>query len=258
MKSVADMLFHIALARGRYSDPLSLTRFQAQVYSQNGEDGMIAEIFHRIQEATKFFVEIGVEDGVQNNTRFLLEQGWQGVWVEGSADKAGAARATFQRFVEQGMLTIIEQPVTVENINEILDTAGVPQEIDFLSIDIDQNTSHVWRAVRRRTRVACIEYNANIPPSVECEVPYNPDGQWNGTNWYGAGLKTLEEIGHRKNLSLVGCDSVGVNAFFVCSNEAHDRFQAPFVAEEHYEPLRLSLLQNWGHPPAKAAQIWVS
>src|SRR5476649_1423161 len=83
MKSVADMLFHIALARGRYSDPLSLARFQAQVYSQNGEDGMIAEIFRRIGCESKFFVEIGIEDGLQNNTRFLLEQGWQGVWIEG-------------------------------------------------------------------------------------------------------------------------------------------------------------------------------
>ena len=48
MNSVADMMFHIALARGRYTDPLSLARFQTQVYSQNGEDGIIAEIFHRI------------------------------------------------------------------------------------------------------------------------------------------------------------------------------------------------------------------
>lgn len=258
MKSVADMLFHIALARGRYSDSLSLARFQSQMYSQNGEDGMIAEIYSRIGFGNKFFVEIGVEDGIQNNTRFLLEQGWQGVWVEGASDKAESARTAFGRFVDSGKLAIVGQPAFVENINAILDAAGVPQVIDFLSIDIDQNTSHVWRAIGRHARVACVEYNASVPPSVACEVPYTPKVQWNGTNWYGAGLKTLEEIGRRKELSLVGCDLVGVNAFFVNYSEALDRFQTPFTAEQHYEPLRLSFVQNWGHPAATVAQTWLS
>ncbi len=258
MNSVAEMMFHIALARGRYTDPLSLARFQSQVYSQNGEDGMIAEIFRRIGHQQKFFVEIGVEDGVQNNTRFLLEQGWRGLWVEADAEKAEKARTTFRQFVERGALTVIQRPAMVENINQVLDEAGVPAKIDLLSIDIDQNTSHVWRAINRPARAACIEYNASVPPSAHCEVPYAPEIQWNGTNWYGAGLKTLEEIGRAKNLSLVGCDLVGVNAFFVGSDEAAGRFQEPFTAEEHYEPLRLPFVQNWGHPPSKSACSWTT
>jgi hypothetical protein len=258
MNSVADMMFHIALARGRYTDPLSLARFQTQVYSQNGEDGIIAEIFHRIGNQQKFFVEIGVEEGVQNNTRFLLEQGWRGVWVEAAPEKAEKAEMVFRYFVEQGALIIIPRPATVESINEILDAAGVPAKIDLLSVDCDQNTSHVWRAIDRPARAACIEYNASIPASLRCEVPYDPQVQWNGTNWFGASLKTLEEIGDAKGLSLVGCDLVGVNAFFVSSEEAEGRFQKPYTAEEHYEPLRLSFVQNWGHPPSSSAQSWTT
>ena len=140
-------MFHISLARGRYSDPLSLARFQTQLYRQNGEDGMIAEIFRRIGHQQKFFVEIGVEDGIQNNTRFLLEQGWRGVWVEAAPEKAEKAQMVFRCFVERGALTIIHRPAMIESINEVLDAAGVPAKIVLLSIDIDQNTSHVWRAI---------------------------------------------------------------------------------------------------------------
>jgi hypothetical protein len=36
------------LSQERYQDPKRLARFEHQVHSQNGEDGIIAEIFRRI------------------------------------------------------------------------------------------------------------------------------------------------------------------------------------------------------------------
>src|SRR5512135_8523 len=71
------------LAQPRYADPKRLHRFEHQVYSQNGEDGAVAEIFRRIGTTDKFFVEIGVGDGLENNTVNLLSEGWRGVWVDG-------------------------------------------------------------------------------------------------------------------------------------------------------------------------------
>jgi hypothetical protein len=44
LQTMGDFLYGIALAQGRYSHPLSLAPHHAQVYSQNGEDGIIAEI----------------------------------------------------------------------------------------------------------------------------------------------------------------------------------------------------------------------
>ncbi len=67
------------------------------------------------------------------------------------------ARHTFAEFVKTGTLRIVHRLVTVENVNTLLDEAGVPDDISLLSLDIDQNTSHVWRAIRRRTQVARIE-----------------------------------------------------------------------------------------------------
>jgi hypothetical protein len=66
----------------RYQNPKRLNRFEYQVYSQNGEDGIIAEIFKRIGTTNRVFVEFGVGDGLQNNTAYLLLKNWIGFWIE--------------------------------------------------------------------------------------------------------------------------------------------------------------------------------
>ena len=139
-----------------------------------------------------------------------------------------------------------------------MDEAEVPEEFAFLSLDIDQNTSHVWRAITRRSRVTCIEYNASLPPCIDVEVPYDATAVWDGTNWFGASLKTLEGIGAEKGLSLVGCDLSGANAFFVCAAEAPGRFREPFTAEAHYEMPNYYLGGPRGHPPSRQAKRWAS
>ncbi|NHN87920.1 hypothetical protein [Acetobacter conturbans] len=228
----------------------------SQVYSQHFEDGYLAEIFSRIGTRTRNFLEIGVEAGLQNTTRLLLEQGWSGVWVEGSPADADKARASFSHYIESGKLKIISGFVTCENIDQLLDEAGVEQEFDLITVDVDYNTSHIWRAMNRTARVYCIEYNASIPPSVAIEVPYDPSGMWDGTNFFGAGLNMMERIGREKGVALIGCDIQGVNAFFVSENECEDRFCAPYTAENHHESARYSLLTHLGHAPSPVARVW--
>lgn len=258
MTTTSELLFHLWRATGRYDDPKSLSRFDARVYSQNGEDGVIAEIFRRIGAKDRYFIEIGAEQGLQNNTRLLLEQGWRGLWVDGSHESIARARQTFAAFVKTGHLDLVEAQLTIENINSILDSAAAPDQFDFLSLDVDQNTSHLWRAMRHRSRVACIEYNASLPPSVASEAPYDPQAVWDGTNWFGASLKSLELIGRLKNMALVGCEINGVNAFFVDAAEADESFLAPFTAERHFEPPRYDLAAaGRGHPPSRMARKWV-
>lgn len=253
-----DLLIYLWGQTGRYSDTKSLSRFDASVYSQNGEDGMIAEIFNRIGTKDKFFVEIGIGDGQQNNTRFLLEQGWSGLWIDGDTDGIARASDTFKEFISSEKLRIINSMISVDNINHVLESAGVQNGFDFLSLDIDQNTSHVWRSLQIKSRVSCLEYNASLPPSVSAESPYDETASWDGTNWFGGSLKAFETIGRQKNMRLVGCDLNGVNAFFVDERDAGDLFPATGAAEHHYEPPRyLRAFARRGHPPASSARNWV-
>ena len=68
----------------RYQDNKSLISFGCKIYSQFDEDGIIREIFNRIGTTTKSFVEIGIGDGLENNTIALLFEDWRGLWIDAS------------------------------------------------------------------------------------------------------------------------------------------------------------------------------
>lgn len=233
----------------RYADPRHLCRQSGQVYSQNFEDGVIQEIFRRIGTTDKFFVEIGVGDGLENNTRLLLETGWRGVWMEGDPALARRIRKRFAAEIETGALVFIQALVDRDNVEALMREAGVPDHFDFLSVDVDFNTHHIWRAITSfQYRVACVEYNASYPASLDYEERYDPQRMWDKSNRFGASLKALERIGRERNMSLVGCDWHGVNSFFVDGGLLNDQFVGPFTAEAQYHPPRYQFEGIAGHP----------
>ena len=251
-KQMTALAYELALSRLQAArDPRELCLFTTQCFSQGPEDGVIAEIFRRIGARDRVFIEIGVGDGRENTTRLLLTLGWSGIWVEGSGPSCAAIREGFAAPLKSGQLRLIEAMVTAENIEALLKDAGAPERFDYLSVDLDMNTYHVWKALSTyRPRVACIEYNASIPPSYEFVVPYDPAAIWGGSNWYGAGLKSLELLGTAKGNCLVGCDFYGVNAFFVAADEDLSGFAQPFTAEKHYQPPNYLAPFRQGHWPA--------
>lgn len=237
------------LAQPRYADPKRLNRHEHQVYSQNGEDGVIAEIFRRIGTTDQRFVEIGVGDGLENNTAFLLEQGWQGWWVDGDGSALAKIRKTFWEPVAAGRLRLQQALITAENVAAILESAGAPKELDLFSLDIDRNTYFVWQALRAyRPRVVVMEYNSVYPPDVAWTVNYDPQLVYNCTSYMGASLKAYEKLGAELGYALVGCELAGINAFFVRRDLCGDHFAEPFTAGHHYEPPRYFLLRRDGHP----------
>jgi hypothetical protein len=233
----------------RYADPRHLAHFEAQVFSQNGEDGMIAEIVRRVGTGDRFFVEIGAGHGIEANTAYLLRKGWKGIWIEADPRAVRSIQTQFAAELETGQLRLVHSFVTRENAAALLSDARVPQAFDVLSIDVDRNTSHVWRALSAfRPRLLVIEYNASIPASDEWEVPYDPDAVWDESSYFGASLKSLERLGAERGYVLVACERTGLNAFFVRAELAADHFPGPLSAEGCYEPPRYFLTREWGHP----------
>jgi hypothetical protein len=227
------------IAKPRHADPKRLVRYGYKVYSQNDEDGIVAEIFRRIGTTSRTFVEFGVETGVECNTAKLLVEGWRGLWIESNAASAAAIRRDFAPFITDGKLVLKESLVTAENINSLIGQAGFSGEIDLLGVDIDGNDYWVWKAIDVVSpRVVVIEYNATLRPPMALVVPYRVDAKWDGTNHYGASLEALVRLAAAKNYRLVGCSLAGVNAFFVRADLCADRFLEPATAQEHYEPPR--------------------
>jgi hypothetical protein len=242
-------LLRALLSGDKYAERGRLSRFEHQSFSQGGEDGIVREIFRRIGTTNKNFVEIGVGDGLENNTALLLYDDWKGVWLEGNPKSCSRIRRYFKREIENKHLSLIQNIVTAENASNLILGTAPNIDIDFLSIDVDRNTYYVWEALASiSARVVAIEYNALLPADLSWKVDYDASKWWNGTSYFGASLKALELLGTKLGYNLVGCDMAGVNAFFVRKELCNENFCAPFNAENHYEPPRYYLHHKVGHP----------
>ncbi len=231
----------------QYQDRLNLNRFEHRMFSQSGEDGILREVFRRIGETNRTFVEVGAGDGLENNTTSLLVRGWTGHWLECSRWNVARIRSKFRRLLERGALTVERRLVTAENVERIVSRLGVAGEPDLLSIDIDGNDYWVWKALSSVSpRVVVIEYNAFFQPDVDWVMAYAPRHRWPGTSYFGASLASLARLGGDKGYRLVGSTLSGVNAFFVRQDLVADRFQEPFTAECHWQPSRLALTLSTG------------
>jgi hypothetical protein len=245
-----DRTLERLLSSPRYQDPKRLNRYEHQVFSQTGEDGIIAEIFRRIGSTHRIFAECAPGDGTENNTRFLLTQGWTGLWVEADPRHARAISRRFAKLIQEKKLHFRQELVTTQNIESLLNEASLLADFDLLSIDLDRNDYWVWQGIERyRPRVVTIEYNAIFPPGCEWVVEYDPRASWDGSSNYGASLTALELLGAKKGYKLVACGVSGVNAFFVREDLVGDLFCSPFTAQNHYEPPRYYLTaRKGGHP----------
>ncbi len=247
-----EIVFHHFAQTPRYQESKRLFAQPFKVYSEGNEDGMLHEIFRRIGTESRHFVEIGMGDGLECNTAFLLMQGWSGSWIDCSAEGLEKAR----RFFGSSPVATTHATITPDNADALVSEAAAGRPLDILSIDIDSFDYCVWEAVTSvRPRVVVVEYNASLPPFVCKTIEYSAEGAPPvGTIYFGASLGALVKLGCRKGYSLVGCSLTGVNAFFVRDDLLGDHFCPPFTAENHYEPPRYGLMVQMGHQPG--AGLW--
>tara|TARA_B100000749_G_scaffold72170_1_gene54246 strand:+ start:340 stop:1242 length:903 start_codon:yes stop_codon:yes gene_type:complete len=234
------------LNQPRYKDDKRLLKYGFKAYSQADEDGIIQEIFQRIGVTNKTFIEIGVGDGLENNTLFLLLKGWKGFWVDGDLKNIKAIHNKFLFLKDSGRLSIKQVWIDKDNIDSLINDFGLPQEIDLLSIDIDGNDYHVFKnIVSLNPRVVVIEYNAKLPPPVKWVMTYNQCHTKTNTDYFGASLKSFEYLFQKKGYLLVGCNITGSNAFFVRKDLMEEHFHSDCSAENHYEDLKYWLLAGF-------------
>jgi hypothetical protein len=237
-------------SRRYLANSLDLRNFEKKIFSQNGEDGIIEEIFNRIGTTNKYFVEFGVENGKECNTRYLLEKNaWSGLWMDGCSENARLARSFFKNFSLKFLATFI----TSENIESLFKNEDTPSEMDLLSIDIDGNDYWVWKTLTKyRPRLLIIEYNASFPPPARWVMPYKSDHLFDGTRNFGASLESLVELGKEKGYSLIACDKNGVNAFFLRNDLLSNKF---LIESTDYFYSAPKYGYFFGHPKGKGPWI---
>ncbi len=233
----------------KYLSGKYLNKYEFQAFSQNGEDGIIEEIFRRIGTTNKYFVEFGVEDGTETNSTYLLHQQWEGVWIDAGEKNRLSIEQSFSNVIKEGKLKFIQSFITAENIESLFKQSSVPAEFDLLSIDIDSNDYYVWQAITNyNPRIVILEYNSIFRPGVEFIRKYDPTAIWDKTSYFGASLESYCKLASEKGYKLVACGFIGANAFFVRDDLADQYFEGPFTAANFYEPPRYFLLSKSGHP----------
>lgn len=201
------------------SNKQGLESYEFKAFSQWGEDGIIQFLTSELEINNKTFIEFGVEDYIEANTRFLLlNDNWSGLIIDGSAENIRKVKES--ELYWKHNLKAVDAFIEKENIDRILVENGLKGEIGLLSIDIDGNDYWVWQAIKSvMPAIVVVEYNSRLGCEDAITVPYDRNFVRSRAHYsmiyFGASLKALEILGEKKGYDLVGCCSAVVNAFFV-------------------------------------------
>lgn len=221
-----NLLFNLNFSKLKKDKKMDdIKKFEKRVFSQNGEDGILESIYQLIGTTNKYFVEFGVEDGKECNTRYLREKhGWYGLLMD----------------MNYANEQVKQEAVTAGNVETLFSKYKVPKDFDLLSIDIDSYDYWVWKAIKDYSpRVVVIEYNSGLENNRALAINPNP----NTFSTYhedfrggGANLIALYKLGKEKGYTLVGCESKGINAFFIRDELVENHFTKRPLEELYVAP----------------------
>jgi hypothetical protein len=148
-------------------------------------------------------VDIAACDGMtKSNTLALYRRGWTGCAVEADPARFADLARAYRKFPG---VVLVRTWVSPENVCAVLRSAGVPQEFDFLNLDIDSYDRDVLDALLQefRPQLVCAEINEKIPPPIEFSVRYAPGHRWGGDHFYGQSIATLAKVARDRGYGLV-------------------------------------------------------
>lgn len=203
----------------------TLVGFEKNFFSENGEDGILFEIFQRIGRAAiiseksdnsihwtlDFFCEFGAWDGksFSNSWNLASKSNWGGLFIESDKKKFSSLLNNCKEL--HGDISCQNVVVDSEGINSldnILAQNRVPRYFALLSIDIDGNDFHVWKSLDSHfPAVVVIEYNFTIPIGV-----FFTQENRQGVS-IGSSASSLRQLGSEKGYILVAATKT--NLIFV-------------------------------------------
>ncbi len=202
----------------------SLHAAEYRVFSQWGEDGIVAWLVGQLEGVPRSFVEFGVENYQESNTRYLLQsRNWRGLVIDGSRENVADIRC--QDFYWRHELSAVSAFIDRDNINTLIGDNGFKGEIGLLSVDIDGNDYWVWEAIDVVSpAIVVCEYNAVLGDRLALTVPYQADFQRSAAHhsclYFGASIPALIKLAEKKGYTFIGTTSTGCNAFFVSNDHA--------------------------------------
>jgi hypothetical protein len=192
---------------------VNLSDFKKNITSENGEDGIIEEIFRLIGVREKWCVEFGASNGKDlcNTWNLVNNHSWNAIYIEPDDKNFSILK---KRYKDNDKILSIKKMVLTSGENtldNILSKTKVPKNFDLLSIDIDGNDYHIWKSLTQyRPRIVIIENNGTIPPSINFICPKDSYG-------LGSSTRAIVELGKKKGYELIA--HTGPNCIFITQEE---------------------------------------
>lgn len=193
--------------------------FGFQVFSQWNEDGLIQYLISKIEIPNRTFVEFGVENYQESNTKFLLmHDNWRGLVMDSLKENISYLKSCNMYWKHN--LKAISAFITRENINDLIFENGIQGDIGLLSIDIDGNDYYIWDAITCISpRIVICEVNPYFGKYESVAIPYTETfdrtkAHYSNLYW-GGSIKAFCDLADKKGYKLVCINSAGTNVFFV-------------------------------------------
>jgi hypothetical protein len=230
---------HISQNKIKYKEISDLNNVEVKVFSQNGEDGIIDYLISMLELQEKNFVEIGVGNYRESNTRFLYQKYHPKGLIIDYIDDMEKKVKPFLNFWK-GDLRISNKLINSENIVDILNH-NCNYEIDIFSLDIDSIDYWIIKELKPNiSKIFIAEYNHVFGSDLEVTVPNIPGFERNKYHYsnlcYGMSLKALINIMNEKGYYFVGTNIQKNNAFFISKN---------FEKEKFFKNLKVKNLNNY-------------
>lgn len=166
-------------------------------WSQNGEDGIIEEIFKRLGINGGWLCEFGAGDGktISNSYHWISSnKNFKVLYIENGDEDYERILKVVDEHPDQ--IIALKETVTPQNINELLSRSGA-DDFEMISIDIDSHDYAVWEALTEfKPKVVIIEINSSLLPG---EYQIHDDEK----NLQGNSFTSTVELGKRKGYTAV-------------------------------------------------------
>ncbi len=210
-----------------------------KVFSQFDDDGIIQFLINNIDISKEIFIEFGVEDYTEANTRFLLMyNNWKGFIIDGSKENINSIKQS--EIYWKHNLTAIFSFLNKDNINKIFQKNGFVGKIGVLSIDIDGNDYWVYEAINvLEPDIVIFEYNSLFGSELKVSIPYNENfyrtnAHYSNLYW-GASLHAFVFLTNSKGYGFVGTNRFGNNAYFVKKTKLNKLVKEVTIEEGYIE-----------------------
>lgn len=213
----------------------SLKDVEFKIFSQFGDDGIIQWLINNIDIDNEFFVEFGVENYKEANTKFLMfNNNWSGFVMDGSTENIENLKK--QDYFWKYDLKAKDVFITKENINDLLLEQNINPNVGLLHIDLDGNDYYIFNEINcLNPNILILEYNSLYGIEREISVPYKEDFYRTKAHYsnlyFGASLKALHSLAYKKGFVFIGCNQAGNNAYFVRKDKINSKIKEVSLEE---------------------------